>query len=292
MADKISRSLAAALWKIYRRPERPEPWQEGGNLPWDEPGFSERMLREHLDDTHAAASRVAAERRRQIYWLWQKLGLVPDMHLFDVTCGPGLYAVEFARRGCRVTGVDFSPAAIAYARDLALSEGVAGRCRFVEQDVRQITTTPAEFDAAILLYGQLAVFTKAQAQTLLDQICRSLRPGGRLCVELLNQDNVDKTDSTWWFTDDTGLWGSRPFLHLGERFWLADEEMSIERYHILHLETGRLTEISLCDQTYAIKTMVGMMKQAGFETVNVYPAWDGLPLYDAAEWVVYLAAKP
>lgn len=291
MTKIIDNPLTDALWKIYRRPNRPLPWTEGGNLPWHEPAFSERMLAEHLDETHGAASRSAAERAMQIDWLWDKLALQPGAHLLDVTCGPGLYAVEFAKRGCQVTGVDFSPASMAYAKDLALSQGVAARCDFVEQDVRYVDYAKVGFDAAIFLYGQLAVFTRAEAKALLSQIAQSLRPAGRLCVELLNQDNVDKTNSTWWFTDDKGLWGDSPFLHLGERCWHEAEETSVERFYIVHLQTGELTEISLCDQTYAIETMTQMLKQAGFGSVEVYLAWAGLPLSDAGEWVVYVAEK-
>jgi ubiquinone/menaquinone biosynthesis C-methylase UbiE len=291
MADEIERALTQALWQIYRRPDRPRPWTGGGNLPWDEPHFSQRMLQQHLDQSHGAASRVASEREQQIDWLWQKLGLAPGRHLLDVTCGPGLYAVELARRGCRVTGVDFSPAAVAYGRKLAEEEGVAARVEITQQDVRQTVFPRSGFDAALFLYGQLAVFPQAEAQALLTKIYRSLRPGGRLVVELLNQEKVDKTESTWWFTDDTGLWGDRPFLHLGERFWDQAEKLSIERYHILHLKTGKLTEITLCDQTYALETMAQMIKQAGFARVEIYPTWDGLPLYDAGEWVVYVAEK-
>ena len=33
------------------------------------------------------------------------------------------------------------------------------------------------------------------------------------------------------------------------------------------------------------------MKGAGFTAVDVYPAWDGLSLYDAGEWIVYVAEK-
>ncbi|MCP4422955.1 MAG: hypothetical protein GY803_00540, partial [Chloroflexi bacterium] len=100
-------NLTQALWRIYNRPERPSPWTTGGNLPWDDPDFSRRMLREHLDQSHGAASRQDAERAAQVDWLWEKLGLQSGQHLFDVTCGPGLYAAAMARRGCRVTGVDF-----------------------------------------------------------------------------------------------------------------------------------------------------------------------------------------
>jgi len=292
MGKNQSKKLASALWKIYRR-GRPQPWQGGGNLPWDAPDFSERMLREHLDESHGAASRPAAVRAHQLDWLWTRLQLQAGAHLFDVTCGPGLYATEFARRGSAVTGVDFSPASIEYARLLARSEGLASRCEFIQQDVRDLPESfwQPHFDAAIFLYGQLAVFPKDEAQTLLTRLAQTLKPGGRLVIELLNQDTVDKSDSNWWFTDNNGLWGDAPFLHLGERAWQADEEMSVERFFIVHLETGQLDEITLCDQTYRVETMTAMLHAAGFGAVKVYPAWEGLPLADASEWVVYVAER-
>lgn len=284
-------NLTRALWRIYHRPERPEPWEKGGNLPWDDPAFSERMLREHLDDSHGAASRSTRERALQIAWLWERLALRPGAEVLDVTCGPGLYAVEMARRGAQVTGVDFGPAAVAYARDRAEAEGVAGRCRFVEADVRRHEFGREHFDATLFLYGQLAVFPREEAQRLLGKMAMALRPGGRLCVELLNEERVDREESTWWFTAEAGLWGDAPFLSLGERFWYEEEQLSCERYTTLHLETGEMDEIVLCDQTYAVAEMAEMMRRAGFGIVEVYHAWDGLDLYDADEWVVYVGRK-
>lgn len=284
-------SLSNALWHIYNRPDPPPLWQNGGNLPWNDPDFSARMLREHLDESHGAATRQAAERAVQLDWLWERLALSLGGRVIDLTCGPGLYATALARRGARVTGVDFSPASIAYARQLALDEGVGDLCTFVEADVRAWEPEPGAFDAAIFLYGQLAVFPRHEAVTLLHKAAAALRPGGRLCVELLNPARVDKQDSSWWFTDDTGLWGGRPFLHLGERRWNAAEQASIERYFILHLESGAMDEITLCDQTYEVDEMAAMMRTAGFAKVTSYSGWDGLPLYDAGEWEVYLAER-
>ncbi|MBP9503388.1 MAG: methyltransferase domain-containing protein [Candidatus Promineofilum sp.] len=283
--------LAQALWRIYRRPASPSLWQNGGNLPWNDPAFSERMLREHLDESHGAATRQAAERVAQLDWLWTRLGLAPGSRVLDLTCGPGLYAVPLAQRGAQVTGVDFSPASIAHARQLAEEAGMAERCTFIEADVRACEPEPGVFDAALFLYGQLAVFPREETAALLRKAAAALRPGGRLVAELLDPARVDKEDSSWWFTDDTGLWGERPFLHLGERRWNAAERASVERYYILHLDGGALDEITLCDQTYEIEEMAGTMRAAGFARVQSYPAWDGLPLYDGDEWVVYIAER-
>lgn len=284
-------ALAHALWHIYRRPEA-TLWQGGGNLPWNDPAFSARMLAEHLDESHGAASRQAAERAAQLDWLWAQLWLEPGRRLLDLTCGPGLYAVALARRGVHVTGVDFSPAAIAYARQLAHDKRVSERCTFVEADVRAYEPEAQGYDAALLLYGQLAVFPREAAAALLSKAARALRPGGRLVVELLDQEHVDKAGSTWWFSDDKGLWGDKPFLSLGERRWDAAERASIERYTTIDLETGRLSEIVLCDQTYGVGEMIALMQAAGFGSVSAHARWAGLPLYDAGEWVVYVASTP
>lgn len=288
--------FARALWRIYNRPDPPPLWQDGGNLPWNDPAFSERMLREHLDESHGAATRQAAEREAQLDWLWRRLNLAPGARLLDLTCGPGLYAVPLAERGVRVTGVDFSPAAIAHARRLAGEAGLnapdaVGRCVFIEADARAYEPEPGAFDAAIILYGQLAVFPRHEAMALLRRVVAALRPGGRLVVELLDPAQVDKEPGSWWFTDDAGLWGDRPFLHLGERHWDERERASVEAYYILHLDDGALDEITLCDQTYEIDEMAEMLRAAGFARVGAYPAWDDLPLYDAGEWVVYVAER-
>ena len=285
-----SKKLIHALWRIYNRPERPIPWAYGGNLPWNEPDFSARMLREHLDQSHGA-SRRTPERQIQLDWLWTALSLQPGAHVLDATCGPGLYAVDLARRGCQVTGIDFGPASIAYARQLAQEENVADRCVFIEQDVREYAAPDGLFDAALFLYGQLSVFKMEDTAKLLATIARALKPGGKLVVELLDPARLDKKDSTWWFTDDSGLWGDKPFLHLGERIWYEEAQIALERFQILHLETGELDEVQLCDQAYSPERMVTMMKEAGFTAVTPHPAWANLPLYDAKEWIVYIATS-
>ena len=43
------------------------------------------MLREHLDESHGAASRTQRERHLQLDWLWEKLALQPGQPVLDVT---------------------------------------------------------------------------------------------------------------------------------------------------------------------------------------------------------------
>lgn len=87
-------------------------------------------------------------RRQEQALLESWMGSVEDQSLLDVGCGRGRWALELARAGARVVGVDWVPVFSRQARravrrgDLAL---VAG-------DVRDLRTAPEEpvFDLAIL----------------------------------------------------------------------------------------------------------------------------------------------
>ena len=46
-----------SLTDLVHRAPIPLPWAEGDNIPWHDPEFSQRMLREHLSQAHDAASR-------------------------------------------------------------------------------------------------------------------------------------------------------------------------------------------------------------------------------------------
>jgi SAM-dependent methyltransferase len=62
-----------------------------------------------------------------------EIGDVRGKRVAHLQCHFGLDTLSLARRGADVTGLDFSPVAIAEARDLAAQAGL--RCAFVEADV-------------------------------------------------------------------------------------------------------------------------------------------------------------
>ena len=112
------------LLDLIQRTNPPKPWEEGDNIPWNEPEFSQRMLREHLSQAHDAASRRVEIIDRQVNWIHQVvLGGKPSK-ILDLGCGPGLYASRLTRLGHTCTGIDFSPASIRHARETASQNGL------------------------------------------------------------------------------------------------------------------------------------------------------------------------
>jgi SAM-dependent methyltransferase len=73
------------------------------------------------------------------------LGVSPGGHILDLCCGPGRHALELARRGFRVTGVDRYRPYLDSARSAAGTEGLD--IDFVECDMLEFLRAEA-FDGA------------------------------------------------------------------------------------------------------------------------------------------------
>jgi SAM-dependent methyltransferase len=180
---------AMKLLDLVRRPVMCAPWDEGDNIPWNDPDFSKRMLKEHLSQAHDAASRRIEKIEEQVNWIHHKVLLGRPTQILELGCGPGLYTSRLARRGHTCVGIDYSPASIAYAADCAGQEDL--HCTYRRQDIRQ-AEYGAGFGLVMLIYGELNVFRPADARNILDKAnlspvmgcCYSsrtlLRPSARL----------------------------------------------------------------------------------------------------------------
>src|SRR5258708_988019 len=94
----------------------------------------------------------------------------PGVRLLDVACGPGYAAAAAARRGARVTGIDFSAPMVAQARRSY------PEVDFHEGDAEAIAFGDGTFDAVVMNYGILHLSRPEQA---MSEALRVLRPGGR-----------------------------------------------------------------------------------------------------------------
>ena len=65
----------------------------------------------------------------------------------------------------------------------------------------------------------------------------------------------------------------------------------IDRFFVVHLHSGEMEEIGLSDNGYETDEMLDLLRAGGFERAWAFPAWDGLDLYDAAEWIAYVAQR-
>jgi ubiquinone/menaquinone biosynthesis C-methylase UbiE len=264
------------LLEFTRRPARPEPWSEGDNLPWNDPAFSERMLKEHLTQEHNHASRRDGWIERHVAWVRQVTAIQPPARVLDLACGPGLYTTRLARLGHPCQGIDFSPASIRHARQTADAEGLD--CTYLEADLRQADFGEG-FDLAMLLFGELNVFRRQDAQTILTKARQALKPGGWLVLEPQTLDSVrsqGQAGSTW-YTSAGGLFSPQPYLALEESFWYAERQTAVIRYVVIDAASAALSLYSSSVQGYTQDEYRQLLEQSGFEQVRFYPSLAGDP---------------
>jgi 2-polyprenyl-3-methyl-5-hydroxy-6-metoxy-1,4-benzoquinol methylase len=97
-----------------------------------------------------------------------------DQRLLDFGCGPGTYAVLFARIGYEVWGFDVSPANIETARSIAASYGVADRTHFCEGIAERLDYPPESFDVV----AGIDILHHVEIGLAIEECMRVLKPGG------------------------------------------------------------------------------------------------------------------
>lgn len=132
----------------------------------------------------------------------------------DLGCGSGIWAVELARRGWQVTGVDFVPRAVRRARERAQEAGV--ELRLVEGDVTKLGEADVGAGFRLLLdfgcfhdeltddqraaEGRGATAVAAPDATLL---MFAFRPGGRGPVPRgASREDIEAAFPAWEVVDE------------------------------------------------------------------------------------------
>lgn len=143
-------------------------------------------------------------------------------------------------------GIDASPAMIAVARQrLAQASNVT----LVQAKVQDVCLPPTAVCLCVLTLGFIA---STERGTVLTQLHSSLQPRGRLIlVEKVESDNIEFREACEWCLEDFKL-----------RNGLTLDEVAAKRDSI----RGVLIPL-------ALNQNIALLKQAGFEAVDVFFAW-------------------
>lgn len=278
------------LSDLAGRPAVPTPWEEGEQIPWDDPEFGRRMLREHLSQQHDAASRRSERIDAYVSWIHAELLRERPGRVLDLGCGPGLYASRLARLGHEVVGVDFSPVSVAHARDTARDEALS--CRYVLGDLRE-ADYGSGFDLAMQIYGEINVFHPDDARRILRKAHGALRDEGVALIELQRAEAVERNarvGRSWTLHTEGGLFSDRPYLYVESAFWDDERRVGTRRMDIVDLGTAALECHALSNQAYTESEFQDLLTECGFVGVAYASSGDGPCLED--EFVTATALRP
>jgi len=147
---------------------------------------SERFFREAWPQ-FSQAFESPTDAASDVEWISGLAGLGPGARVLDAPCGFGRHSIEFARRGYRVTGVDFSETELDRARKAAREAGV--ELALACQDIRDMEFA-GEFDLAVNLFSSIGYFSDDEDRLVLDRFWRALDPGGLFVLDTRNRDQL------------------------------------------------------------------------------------------------------
>ena len=144
---------------------------------WFERWFGEEYLDaySHRDDDDA---------ERLVRLLGERGIGVAGQRVLDLACGAGRHAAALRQRGADVVGMDLS---------MPLLRRACGRCccGLVRGDMRRLPFAERSFDAVLNLFTSFGYFSDDDEHaTVVIEVGRVLRPGGRFVLDFLNAPAV------------------------------------------------------------------------------------------------------
>jgi SAM-dependent methyltransferase len=209
-------------------------------------------------------------------------GMAPGSEVLDFCCGPGRHSLAFARQGLRVTGVDRTAPYLSRARDRAQKDGLD--IEFVEEDVRRFCRAGA-YDFAVSLFTSFGYFEDpSDDRTLLQNVFASLRPGGRLLMDMSGKEIVARAfQPRSWSEPEPGLY------FLEERSPAEGWEAIDNRW--LLIKDGQIREQRYRIRIYSGVELQAVMLSVGFSRVDLFGTLDGAPYDHTARRLVAVGTK-
>jgi len=250
-------------------------------MAWYEQFFGEDYMRFHLRGGEWLDERTVP----QCDFVLSALDLQPGARVLDLCCGQGRHAVEFAKRGFRVTGFDLSDYLLGLARVRADKAEVA--CEFVRGDMREIPWD-CEFDAVVNLFTSFGYLeSDEEDERALHAVRGALRPGGLL---LSDQPSRERT-SSWLGNGRKDWWEGDGHIVLDEEDWdVLTSRITMTRTIIAPDGARRQTGFVL--RLYSHSEWLAMFRRVGLEWVRSYGGYDGSDYAHDSRGLIILARKP
>ena len=196
----------------------------------------------------------------------QEIGRDKSLRIIDIGCGTGRHAIELAKRGYNVTGVDLSENQINRAKEKAQEAGV--EINFQTQDARNLPFD-GQFDLAIMLCegGFSLMETDEMNFEILKNATKALKGKGKLIFTALN--------------------GLFPLFHSVKEFYeTAQKEgqsqckdcsfdlMTFRDHNTVVFEddSGNKRELKCNERYYVPSEITWLLKSLGFKKIDIFGA--------------------
>jgi SAM-dependent methyltransferase len=218
---------------------------------------------------------------REVDFILSRLMLAPGARILDVGCGPGRHAIELARRGYAVTGIDSSAAMIAAARDRAAAAAVSPEFHQVAGESFQAESA---FDAAICLFTTLGQISReGENSALVERVYDALVPGGFFVVETPQRSWV-----TQHLKKEERFGAGQRYTDVTRSYSEKDQTVT-EVFEVVSGDTTKRYLLRYC--LYSHTELTAMLENAGFSVLGSFGDYGGNPLGPECPTMVVIVRK-
>jgi len=205
-------------------------------------------------------------------------GIGPGATLLDAGCGNGRYAVELARRGFVVTGVDRSPALLEEAAARARATGSARSVKFELADI--LISAAGSGYYAVLCRGVLNDLVSAEARAAaFAAFAQALRPRGALLLDVRDWDATVARKTAEPVSEkrvDTPR--GRLVFRTVSRLDPATRRLLVSERHTLAAPSGETTAPhEFVMRCWTREELAAGLRAAGFESVEYAGTYESAP---------------
>lgn len=248
--------------------QRPGVWsRHTAELLWTDEYTSEQMLQLHLNPDVDMASRRSEFIERSVAWMKRRFAIDADTKVCDFGCGPGLYTQRFARLGADVTGIDFSPRSIAYARSQAEKESLS--INYVNENYLQFESEK-QFDLITLLMCDFCALNPQQRAQLLKKFHTLLDEGGHVVFDVYSLAGFAQREEVAQYAHNllNGFWSAEEYYGFLNTFLYDEEHVALDKFVLISRE--REWEVYNWLQYFSMDALLKEVEQAGFTIAESY----------------------
>ncbi len=220
--------------------------------------------------------------KEQVEQLETLLEIEPGARVLDLCCGPGRHALEFARQGYRVLGVDRTEHFLDEARHRADEEGLD--IDLAHSDMRDFVE-PDAFDVALNLFTSFGYFRDPEDdRRVVRNLFDSLRSGGKLLMDMGGKEVIARIfEHKQWRERDGDF-------YLYERT-ITDDWSWIENRWI-RIDLDERHEFTVGHRLYSAVELKTVLEDGGFAGLTAFGGLDGSPYDQTAKRLVVMGTKP
>ncbi len=267
---------------------RPAPFQfYTAEELWANEHTSKQMLAYHLDDAVDASSRNSRFIDRSVEWIVSRFAVAEATDIADFGCGPGLYATRLARRGARVTGIDFSRNSLEYANQTAEEQGLD--INYVLANYLDFETT-VRFDLITMIMCDFCALSPEQRQNLLSLFHTLLKPDGSVLLDVYSLNSFDQREesATYELNQLNGFWSPGDYYCFVNTFKYDVQKVILDKYTIIEASGRR--EVYNWLQFYSEASLKAEFEESGLEVKEMYSDVAG-ESYDAGSSEMAVVAQ-